>query len=492
MKLQHITADNFLRLNLFDIDLTDDVVHLFAGPNEAGKTSVQEAIRFAFLGETVRVTKKGDYKLMIRDGAKAGTVSVDINDYNYQRDIKTGKLIDERLPPRGIEYVLDAQRFASLNLDKRRGFLIQLTDTAVKPEDIKRRMLAKGVDEDLIDMVMPMLKSGFTATHKEAQRRATEARSRWCGLTGNSRYGSQIAAKWKASPPDGVEPAEVRERLIDIEANLEDLNKQQQKLTMDKGSLSNQIDMAKDKRPCACAHCGGLLRIEIGRNNNGKLETNSFKWSDTDEIDVGGLRSSILSASNEIQRIQIKMGELAYERTTLNANLALVTEHAAITERAQQYHEDVKRWEKSVDVLAPDGIPAEILSDALTPVNDHLRETALQTGWPQISISPTMDILADNRLYQLLSESARWRADVALAEAISYLSGLRLLVIDRMDVLDLKNRQAFMQWIHGIMDVYDSILIFATLKAKPSLPSIKSHWIVNGEILETEKKEVAA
>ena len=49
MKINHIQADNFLRLNLFDVNMDDAVVHLFAGDNEAGKTSVQEAIRFALL-----------------------------------------------------------------------------------------------------------------------------------------------------------------------------------------------------------------------------------------------------------------------------------------------------------------------------------------------------------------------------------------------------------------------------------------------------------
>lgn len=494
MKLQRILADNFLRLNLFDVELDDrETVHLFCGDNEAGKSSVQEAIRFALLGETARVTRKSDYKLMIRDGAKEGSVTICIDDQLVQRDVKSGKEADsqDRLykPPEYIEYVLDAQRFAHLNQDKRRGFLIGLTDTAVKPEDIKKRMLAKGIAEACVDMIMPMLRSGFTATHKEAQNRASEARSRWCGLTGRNRYGSQIAAEWQASPPEESDPDALRGIRDAREQGIAELEQEISGLQLDKGSINNQITVAKDKHPCACASCGAALAIDISRDPvSGKTLYTSTEWSDRDTDKVGELQAKLHDIGNKIHRKQNELLELREDLAVINAKIALATKHEEITATAKGYHLDVQRWEKAVDALAPDGIPAEILSDALTPVNERLRECALQTGWPQVTISPTMEILADNRPYQLLSESARWRADTAIAEAISHLSGLRLLVIDRMDVLDMKNRQAFMKWIHGLIDDYDTVLIFATLKTKPSLPMIKSYWIENGEIVEKDKE----
>jgi len=494
MKLQKILADNFLRLNLFDVDLNpDDTVHLFCGNNEAGKSSVQEAIRFALLGETARVTRKSDYKLMIRDGAKDGSVTVKIDDQLVQRDVKSGKEADlQDKPyrvPEYIEYVLDAQRFAQLNQDKRRGFLIGLTKTAVKPEDIKKRMLAKGVDEDCIDKVMPMLRSGFTATHKEAQNRASEARSRWCGLTGRNRYGSQIAAEWKASPPEDDDPDALRGKRDALEEGAAELEKEISNLQMDKGSIDNQITVAKDKHPCACAACGAALKIDISRDpGSGKTMYTSTEWSDRDVDKVGELTAKIHDISNKVHRKQNELLEIRENLTIMNAKIALATKHEEITASAQGYHRDVQQWERATEVLAPDGIPAEILSDALTPMNERLRECALRTGWPQVMISPTMEILADNRPYQLLSESARWRADTAIAEAISHLSGLRLLVLDRMDVLDMRGRQAFMKWVHSLIEDYDTILIFATLKAKPSLPMIHSYWIENGEIFEAEEE----
>jgi len=72
---------------------------------------------------------------------------------------------------------------------------------------------------------------------------------------------------------------------------------------------------------------------------------------------------------------------------------------------------------------------------------------------------------------------------VAITDAIASLSGLGLMIIDRMDVLDIASRAKFMQWINSIMGEYDSILIFATLKQPPALPAgMKAHWIENGEV----------
>jgi hypothetical protein len=160
---------------------------------------------------------------------------------------------------------------------------------------------------------------------------------------------------------------------------------------------------------------------------------------------------------------------------------------AKMTEdRAHALHERVQEWRKCYSVLAPDGIPAEILADALKPVNDRLRSTSMQTGWPQVSIDPAMEIMADGRRYSLLSESARWRADAAVADAIAHLSGLKLMLLDRIDVLDISNRHSLMKWVHSIMGDYDSILLFGTLKALPKglPPGMVAHWIENGEIRE--------
>ena len=74
--------------------------------------------------------------------------------------------------------------------------------------------------------------------------------------------------------------------------------------------------------------------------------------------------------------------------------------------------------------------------------------------------------------------------DAMIAEAVSHLSGVRLLVLDRVDVLDMAGREDLLYWLDGLAadGEIDSALLFATLKALPAnLPeNIEAIWIENG------------
>ena len=95
----------------------------------------------------------------------------------------------------------------------------------------------------------------------------------------------------------------------------------------------------------------------------------------------------------------------------------------------------------------------------------------------------------DGRRYSLQSESSKWRADAMLAEAISHLANLHILVLDRVDVLDLRSRVQLIKWMVSIgKSEYETILMFATLKEPPALPpSIKIYWMEGGAIAEQEE-----
>jgi len=67
---------------------------------------------------------------------------------------------------------------------------------------------------------------------------------------------------------------------------------------------------------------------------------------------------------------------------------------------------------------------------------------------------------------------------------VAQLSGVRMLVLDRFDVLDLQGRGDLIAWLDILAsdgDI-DTALIFGTLKALPSqLPTtIAAHWLDNG------------
>lgn len=168
---------------------------------------------------------------------------------------------------------------------------------------------------------------------------------------------------------------------------------------------------------------------------------------------------------------------------------------AAKTTEAMAAHNTVLAWTKVAEAMAPDGIPAEILADALAPVNAALEQAAIDTEWMRVLIGADMDITAAGRPYQLLSESEQWRTDAMIAQVVAELSGLKILMLDRVDVLDLPGRAQLFAWMDALADLelIDTALLFATLKALPAglSDSVEAYWVENGTIAGQQQKAAA-
>ncbi|HCA7755091.1 TPA: AAA family ATPase, partial [Pseudomonas aeruginosa] len=135
--------------------------------------------------------------------------------------------------------------------------------------------------------------------------------------------------------------------------------------------------------------------------------------------------------------------------------------------KAQAAHRDVVAWTGMADALSPTGIPAEILADAIGPVNELLQRLSGTAGWSPVQISADIDVTFGGRLYGLLSESERWRCDATLALAIATISGLRLALLDRLDVLDIPARtQQAMKLFQSLAagGEIDTLIVAGTLK----------------------------
>jgi recombinational DNA repair ATPase RecF len=109
MKITHIQTSNVMGARAVDVRLAKPVA-LFAGSNGAGKSSLQEAIRMALTGETVRVNLKKDYGALVTDGQESGFVEVATADANYSVVLPSGKGI--HCDNATLPFVLDAQRFS--------------------------------------------------------------------------------------------------------------------------------------------------------------------------------------------------------------------------------------------------------------------------------------------------------------------------------------------------------------------------------------------
>jgi ABC-type hemin transport system ATPase subunit len=138
------------------------------------------------------------------------------------------------------------------------------------------------------------------------------------------------------------------------------------------------------------------------------------------------------------------------------------------------------------DALAPQGIPNEMLLEALAPVNLLLKQASVDTEWMAAQIEPDMAITANGRPYQLLSESEQWRVDAMVAQVVAEISGLKVLMLDRVDVLDLPGRAQLLDWMDVLAfdGIIDTALLFGTFKAMPTglADTITAFWVENGAI----------
>lgn len=206
-------------------------------------------------------------------------------------------------------------------------------------------------------------------------------------------------------------------------------------------------------------------------------------------------QKSIDAVKQFMEEDGIKRAKLVKDISSIDSLINLRNEADEKTKLAKNHHNDVLSWSAVADALAPDGIPSELLIESLKPVNSALEQASLDTDWKKVSIDKDMEITASGRSYHLLSESEQWRTDAMIAQVVSELSGLKIMLLDRVDVLNLQGRKELLEWLDILAqdNLVDTVLLFATLKSMPSgLPeTIESFWVKDGEIAGHPKRAVA-
>ncbi len=224
-------------------------------------------------------------------------------------------------------------------------------------------------------------------------------------------------------------------------------------------------------------------RRDLEAIQRAKVEIESITAELAEVFDAAGLAE----AREQAEALKVTRAELVKKLDLIKAQKAAAEAAEKKTSDAAAHHADVVAWDLTAAGLSPDGIPGEMLAEALEPFNQRLAQSANDAEWLRVGINADMAITTlDGRPYKLLSESEKWRTDTMLAEAISHLSGLKLLVLDRVDVLDLKGRADLFAWLEVLVDEQEleTALLFATLKALPAgLPAcVASHWLQDGQV----------
>lgn len=221
MKISHIHIENFQGARAVDVAVSTPVL-LFTGPNGAGKSSIADAIKLALSGTASRVRLKGDYPLMVSEGAKRGIVRLDTDAGVVEATLPKDKA--RNVNPM-IPFVVDAQHFARLDENARRAALMSLVGVKADREAVAKRMISRGCDAARVDSIVPLLRGGFHAACAEAESKAKDARAQWTALTGE-KYGAIKADGWRPelSPFNEQDLVSAQAELQEAEAKLADCN----------------------------------------------------------------------------------------------------------------------------------------------------------------------------------------------------------------------------------------------------------------------------
>lgn len=158
--------------------------------------------------------------------------------------------------------------------------------------------------------------------------------------------------------------------------------------------------------------------------------------------------------------------------------------HETALARKKALEADVERLEALVDVLGPKGARVQALGEAIGAFEAAINRVTETFGWTvKFELDPWM-VRVNGRRLHTYSESQQFRIGIAVQVAVAAASGLRFLVVDRIDMLDLATRAAVNGMLMADNPNLDQVFVLATREpsqALPSLPATKAYRLgMNG------------
>ncbi|WP_430231009.1 AAA family ATPase [Nitrosomonas communis] len=572
MKIKQIIINNFLAVQRLQAG-TDKPIFLFAGNNEAGKSTIADACAMAMLGYFPRGIGKRDGTLLLNNKANDASIEIYSDDVAFSQVItQAGAMKGTKSENPALPFVLDIKRFSKASSEEKSKLLFEISGTKITPQVVREKMKAAGLNLEYAEPIIPIVIASFSEAQKEAQARAREAKAQWKTVTGET-YGDKKAPGWKSCKEGNLEELQneiigIKKELATIESELEASNQQygglkeakgkaasfqeemkklqeqansipriKKKKDHDEQSVTSWLSMIQKVKDLAgnispadtitpCPACGTDLvfvaaekrlieRENINSDTSGlanlpkyqqALETSKNAVAN-DERDLRAaenaqtkleLMKSSLPEFNEVlfASIAAKIDELKAAKKELSEQVSKLEGHErnlreadSKTEQAMKYHLTVAEYEKIAAALSPSGIPGEILSETLSPFIRRVQRQAVKAGWKIPEFDEDLNIWVNGCHYNCLSESAQWRVDVLISEAISHMSELKFFVVDRFDLLDNDGRSDYLYWLSelAILGEVDTVLTMGTLKRDAAqliagaIDNVSVNWIESGQ-----------
>jgi hypothetical protein len=197
------------------------------------------------------------------------------------------------------------------------------------------------------------------------------------------------------------------------------------------------------------------------------------------EPEAGDLDAEITARQNRINRGHLFQQSARVYETDLKY-------YQAKMEKLADAEQEVIIYDALQKALAPDGIPSQMIAEALDGINDLLDEAATYL-FPgrYLHLTGDLGIVLQNSPYVTLSKSAKYRVGVAFQYALARLVGSRILLIDEADILDTKHFEAFYTFLLAHLENFDQIMVFLTADCIYDIfgdPRAQAWWLEDGKL----------
>ena len=491
MKFNSLEIRAFLGTKHLLLEDLQPMVAIF-GPNESGKSTIGQAMRFLHQGDPGRVDKKKDYVDLVTDGHKAGAIEAVVDGHKVKRTIKDGLFHGGTPPVQDLPYFImfGGAEFSKLSANAKRVALIQCAGVDNAPEEVAKEMERRGVAKEAIKGLELALKTGMDEAFKEATAQARLGKAEWKSITGET-WGPDKGEDWTPT----VDPDEQRKRENDV-GDVAEMRKQAAALEAERSQRNRDYLQAKKvyegilfprrhAEGYTCPHCYEPVRFDHEENALVKAGEIRTLCSAEDEKKahkaMENAHVALLDAETGLRELGVAIEVAVRSKQWLED---MSSPQDDLIKQAAAVHERILDWQSAAVLCGPTGLELEWSQSAINRINQLMAAWCVFCGWPSVQINPAMGVTWGGRAIRLCAESAEWRANAMIAAAMAVESKVRLVVLDRCDILEKRHRGALFRWVAEMTGDpkqggrLDQVFLMATTDTPPKMPSgVQTVWL---------------
>jgi predicted secreted protein len=269
-----------------------------------------------------------------------------------------------------------------------------------------------------------------------------------------------------------IEPnwSQQQEEIAEVEARIKAVDERKFPEQKEWDELSEKATECKDR----------ITHREILKKNIKELEEKLENAAPEEGEKKEALEISIAALEEKVEHLRLGQSAIIWNQATqetLDATQIKIEE----TETKREHYDDLCK------LLAPDGIPGELVAEKLGGLNARLAEHAEMVGQEILFRDDLVLSQAKGKPLWVLGGSEMARARMAIAEALSHVSGINLVLLDELNISVFEDNERVRKWLMKIgKDGTQVIGAAATNAAEPpKIPEnspVRVFWVSGGQI----------